>query len=90
MYVLSPLFLGRLSFPFVRSFVYQLSDRELVWPSMMFMRNQRKSAGTLSLKPNNILLTGRFRHQVLVYLVVHPEHRRRGIGSQLINWGKLC
>ncbi|KAL8648730.1 MAG: hypothetical protein Q9210_004811 [Variospora velana] len=25
--------------------------------------------------------------EVLVYLVVHPEHRRRGIGSQLINWG---
>ncbi|KAL8669398.1 MAG: hypothetical protein Q9168_006010 [Polycauliona sp. 1 TL-2023] len=24
---------------------------------------------------------------VLVYLVVHPEHRRRGVGSQLINWG---
>lgn len=25
---------------------------------------------------------------VLCYLVVHPEHRRRGIGRQLINWGK--
>ena len=25
---------------------------------------------------------------VLVYLFVHPEHRRRGIGRQLINWGK--
>ncbi|KAL8707082.1 MAG: hypothetical protein Q9220_007822 [cf. Caloplaca sp. 1 TL-2023] len=26
-------------------------------------------------------------HMFLVYLVVHPEHRRRGIGSTLINWG---
>ena len=26
---------------------------------------------------------------VLVYLFVHPEHRRRGIGRQLVNWGKL-
>ncbi len=25
---------------------------------------------------------------VLVYLFVHPEHRRRGIGRQLVNWGK--
>lgn len=29
-----------------------------------------------------------FASKVLVYLVVHPEHRRRGIGRQLINWGK--
>ena len=81
---LDPLFFGfdrRLVFP-VLCQLRQKGVAEIV----LWRQRTRRSRGDSSLTA----MSSDWRFLlVLVYLVVHPEHRRRGIGRQLINWGKL-
>ena len=47
-----------------------------------------ESGMSLSRRNESGFFIDRSHAPVLVYLSVHPEHRRRGIARQLINWGE--